>query len=335
MVDVKMLITALIVAFLVSAVLLPFLIYVLKKEKIKQTILHYVDMHASKAGTPTMGGIAFILSICAVGLLFLRGEKSLGLMTLIVTFAYGLIGFLDDFIKFRFKRNLGLRPYQKIISQLIVAVAVAVFVYKSRDLVGGVLYVPFTRVQIDIGAWIIPFVIFIFLATTNSVNLTDGLDGLASGTTMAYLFTIGGVIVAQLSVRLAGLNLAAAGEYTNLVVICAVGFGALLGFLLFNGFPARIFMGDTGSLALGGLAACVAIFTRNSLYIPIIGLMFVLSSVSVIIQVAHYKRTKKRVFLMAPLHHHFEKKGINEVKIVVWYTTVTLILGLISVLFEL
>lgn len=333
--DVKMLITALIVAFLVSAVLLPFLIYVLKKEKIKQTILHYVDMHASKAGTPTMGGIAFILSICAVGLLFLRGEKSLGLMTLIVTFAYGLIGFLDDFIKFKFKRNLGLRPYQKIISQLIIAVAVAVFVYKSRDLVGGVLYVPFTRVQIDIGAWIIPFVIFIFLATTNSVNLTDGLDGLASGTTMAYLFTIGGVIVAQLSVRLAGLNLAAAGEYTNLVVICAVGFGALLGFLLFNGFPARIFMGDTGSLALGGLTACVAIFTRNSLYIPIIGLMFVLSSVSVIIQVAHYKRTKKRVFLMAPLHHHFEKKGINEVKIVVWYTTVTLILGLISVLFEL
>lgn len=335
MVDVKMLITALIVAFSVSAVLLPFLIYVLKKEKIKQTILHYVDMHASKAGTPTMGGIAFIFSICAVGLLFSRGEKSLGLMTLIVTFAYGLIGFLDDFIKFKFKRNLGLRPYQKIISQLIIAVAVAVFVYNSRDLVGGVLYVPFTRVQIDIGAWIIPFVIFIFLATTNSVNLTDGLDGLASGTTMAYLFTIGGVIVAQLSVRLAGLNLAAAGEYTNLVVICAVGFGALLGFLLFNGFPARIFMGDTGSLALGGLTACVAIFTRNSLYIPIIGLMFVLSSVSVIIQVAHYKRTKKRVFLMAPLHHHFEKKGINEVKIVVWYTTVTLILGLISVLFEL
>lgn len=335
MVDVKMLITALIVAFLVSAVLLPFLIYVLKKEKIKQTILHYVDMHASKAGTPTMGGIAFILSICAVGLLFLRGEKSLGLMTLIVTFAYGLIGFLDDFIKFKFKRNLGLRPYQKIISQLIIAVAVAVFVYKSRDLVGGVLYVPFTRVQIDIGAWIIPFVIFIFLATTNSVNLTDGLDGLASGTTMAYLVTIGGVIVAQLSVRLAGLNLAAVGEYTNLVVICAVGFGALLGFLLFNGFPARIFMGDMGSLSLGGLTACVAIFTRNSLYIPIIGLMFVLSSVSVIIQVAHYKRTKKRVFLMAPLHHHFEKKGISEVKIVVWYTTVTLILGLISVLFEL
>lgn len=335
MVDVKMLITALIVAFLVSAVLLPFLIYVLKKEKIKQTILHYVDMHASKAGTPTMGGIAFILSICAVGLLFLRGEKSLGLMTLIVTFAYGLIGFLDDFIKFKFKRNLGLRPYQKIISQLIIAVAVAIFVYKSRDLVGGVLYVPFTRVQIDIGAWIIPFVIFIFLATTNSVNLTDGLDGLASGTTMAYLVTIGGVIVAQLSVRVAGLNLAAVGEYTNLVAICAVGFGALLGFLLFNGFPARIFMGDTGSLSLGGLTACVAIFTRNSLYIPIIGLMFVLSSVSVIIQVAHYKRTKKRVFLMAPLHHHFEKKGISEVKIVVWYTTVTLILGLISVLFEL
>lgn len=335
MVDVKMLITALIVAFLVSAVLLPFLIYVLKKEKIKQTILHYVDMHASKAGTPTMGGIAFILSICAVGLLFLRGEKSLGLMTLIVTFAYGLIGFLDDFIKFKFKRNLGLRPYQKIISQLIIAVAVAIFVYKSRDLVGGVLYVPFTRVQIDIGAWIIPFVIFIFLATTNSVNLTDGLDGLASGTTMAYLVTIGGVIVAQLSVRLAGLNLAAVGEYTNLEAICAVGFGALLGFLLFNGFPARIFMGDTGSLSLGGLTACVAIFTRNSLYIPIIGLMFVLSSVSVIIQVAHYKRTKKRVFLMAPLHHHFEKKGISEVKIVVWYTTITLILGLISVLFEL
>ena len=142
-------------------------------------------------------------------------------------------------------------------------------------------------------------------------------------------------MIVMLFSRLGGINEFSMNEYQNIVTLCFIGMGALLAFLLFNGYPGKIFMGDTGSLALGGMVASVAIFTRNSLFIPIIGFMFVLSSVSVIIQVLHYKRTHKRVFLMAPLHHHFEKRGIHEVKIVVWYSIITLLLGLICVLFEL
>ena len=329
------LLVSLFACFSLTAIILPILIWFLRKEKIKQVILHYVDMHSYKSGTPTMGGIAFVLSICICGLIFCNGESTLSLMTIIVTFSYGLIGFLDDFIKFKFKRNLGLKPYQKIISQLAIAVAVAVFVYKSEGLVGSVLYVPFVNTYVDFGVFIIPFVILIFIACTNSVNLTDGLDGLAGTTTLSFLFTFALLMIVMLFSRFGGINEFIMNEYQNIVTLCFIGMGALLAFLLFNGYPAKIFMGDTGSLALGGMVASVAIFTRNSLFIPIIGFMFVLSSVSVIIQVLHYKRTHKRVFLMAPLHHHFEKRGIHEVKIVVWYSIITLLLGLICVLFEL
>lgn len=320
--------------FCLVVILLPILIWYLRKEKIKQVILHYVEMHSQKSGTPTMGGIAFVIAICVCGLIFCGKDNTLALMTIIVTFSFALIGFLDDFIKFKFKRNLGLRPYQKIISQLVVAIAVAIFAYKSESLVGGVLYIPFVNAQIDIGVFIIPFVVIIFLACTNSVNLTDGLDGLAGTTTLGFMFTFVLLLLSMFSYRLSGLNIYMQNEYNNILLMCTITMGAMLAFLLFNGYPAKIFMGDTGSLALGGLVASVAIFTRNSLFIPIIGLMFVLSSVSVIIQVAYYKKTKKRVFLMAPLHHHFEKKGVCEVKIVIWYSIVTVMLGLICVLFE-
>ena len=327
-------ILALISSLILTVVLLPLLIKILKKQKMQQNILSYVTMHKQKQGTPTMGGIAFVFSIIVVSLIFCQGFNSLSLMALVITLAFGLIGFLDDFIKFKFKRNLGLRAYQKILSQVIISIIVAVFVFKSEH-IGSTINIPFVNLTFNIGLGIIPFVIFIFLATTNSVNLTDGLDGLAGFVSINFLLTFALTMIAQLNFRLDGLNSITLNEFYNLIIVCFAAIGALIGFLVFNFNPASVFMGDTGSLALGGLIASVAIFSRNSLFIPVIGLCFVLSSVSVIIQVAYFKLTKKRVFLMAPLHHHFEKKGIKETKIVVCYGVITLVLGLVCLLFEL
>ena len=293
-----------------------------------QNILSFVDMHSSKSGTPTMGGIGFMLVIFVFGLVFCQENNFLVLMSLIVSLSYALIGFLDDFIKFKMHRNLGLRPYQKIISQLFISVAVAVFVFKNTTLVGSFIFVPFTNILINLKWGIIPFVIFIFIATTNSVNLTDGLDGLASTTTLAYLFSFVLILLCQINMGV----VSSTPETQNLILLSGVSIGALFGFLLYNSFPAKIFMGDTGSLGLGGLVACISIFSRNSLYIPILGIMFVASSVSVILQVIYFKATKgKRIFLMAPLHHHFEKKGHSEAKIVAWYGIITLMVGLVCV----
>ena len=327
------LIIAFLVSFIFSLVLLPFVIFVLRKQKIKQTILHYVTMHQGKSGTPTMGGIGFIIPIAVCSLIFSFGAKTQALMTIIITISFALIGFIDDFIKFRFKQNLGLRPYQKIISQLAISVAVAIFVYKN-ELIGGVINLPFSKNYIEIGAFIIPFTILIFLATTNSVNLTDGLDGLASGVSASFLLTFLLVMLAQLANRNAHESAQLVSEQTNIMIVCASTIGALLAFLIFNSNPAKVFMGDVGSLGLGGLIASVCIFSRNSLFIPIIGSCFVASSVSVIIQVAYFKMKRKRVFLMAPLHHHFEKKGFSETKIVTAYVVLTLVLGFVCVLSE-
>jgi len=320
--------------FLLSLIISPFVISLIKREKVKQVILHYVENHQSKAGTPTMGGIIFIISISIIAFIFFQNSYTLAGVSLLVFIAYGITGFLDDFIKFKFKRNLGLRAYQKILFQLIIAGAVAYFVYSS-ELVGSTLNIPFVNLSIDVGFWIIPIVILVFLACTNSVNLTDGLDGLAASTVMCYILSFIFLLLVMFTTRFESATSILMFEYKNIIILCAAIVGAMLCFLLFNCFPAKIFMGDTGSLALGGLVACVLIFTRNTLFIPILGIMFVLSSVSVIIQVAYYKMTKKRVFLMAPLHHHFEKKGVFEGRIVMCYSVITSIVGMLVVLFEL
>lgn len=324
---------AMVSSFLVTLLISPFVISLMKKEKIKQTILHYVDNHASKNGTPTMGGIIFLISISVVAYIFFSGESSLAGVSLLVFLSYGLTGFLDDFIKFKFHRNLGLRAYQKILFQLAIAVTIAFFAYKNQY-VGGKLLVPFSNKMIDVGWWIVPIIVFVFLACTNSVNLTDGLDGLASSTTMCYTISMVAIMFLMLATRLGNVSSLYLVEYKNLIVLGFVVIGAMLCFLAFNCFPAKIFMGDTGSLALGAFVACIAIFSRMTLYIPILGFMFVLSSLSVIIQVAYYKMTKKRVFLMAPLHHHFEKKGIHEVRISVVYSVITILIGAGSFLIE-
>lgn len=286
-------------------------IHLCKKLKISQTILHYVDKHTAKSGTPTMGGWIFILAGMAVSLIFIfDGDFFVPLIVLLVILGYGLLGFLDDYIKIKFHQNEGLRPYQKIIGQVGISLIVALYVYfkvgTSIDLFG---------LKIELGLFIIPFIILFFVAVTNAVNLTDGLDGLAGGVSGAYLLFFG-IILALLS------------GYDSLALICFAFVGAIFAFLCVNVYPAKIFMGDTGSLALGGLIAGIAVFSGLELIMPIIGIMFVMSVVSDILQVAHYKRTKRRIFKMAPLHHHFEKLGVHENRIVTIYIVITLVCGL-------
>ena len=326
-------IQALVVSFLVTLLISPFVIAFMKKEKIKQTILHYVENHTGKAGTPTMGGIIFLLSISIVAYIFFSGASTLAGVALLVFLGYGITGFLDDFIKFKFKRNLGLRAYQKLLFQLAIAITIGFFVYNNEYL-GGELYIPFTNKTINIGMWIIPLTVLVFLASTNAVNLTDGLDGLASSTTMCYTISFVALLFVCMASKMGGENSIYLLEYKNLIVLGFVVIGAMLCFLIFNCFPAKIFMGDTGSLALGAFVACIGIFSKNTLYIPIFGIMFVMSAVSVIIQVGYFKLTKKRVFSMAPLHHHFEKKGVHEVRITVVYSIITIVVGIISLLIE-
>ena len=286
-------------------------IHLCKKLKISQTILHYVDKHTAKSGTPTMGGWIFILAGMAVSLIFIfDGDFFVPLIVLLVMLGYGLLGFLDDYIKIKFHQNEGLRPYQKIVGQVGISLIVALYVYfkvgTSIDLFG---------LKIELGLFIIPFIILFFVAVTNAVNLTDGLDGLAGGVSGVYLLFFG-IILALLS------------GYDSLALICFAFVGATLAFLCVNVYPAKIFMGDTGSLALGGLIAGIAVFSGLELIMPIIGIMFVMSVVSDILQVAHYKRTKRRIFKMAPLHHHFEKLGVHENRIVTIYIVITLVCGL-------
>ena len=318
-------------AFLFTLVISPFVIAMIKREKVGQVILNYVEEHSSKSGTPTMGGIIFVISISLVAYLCIGENSTLSKLAILIFVAYGLVGFLDDFIKFKFKRNQGLRAYQKIIFQLIIAVLMGVFVYKS-DIVGSIVLIPFSKQSVDLGVWIIPLVALIYLATTNAVNLTDGLDGLASSTSLVYMLGFTVLLSLFLQTTFLGQDQIFVAEMKNLLVVSSVVVGAMLCFLIFNCFPAKIFMGDTGSLALGSMVSSLLIFSRLSFYIPFFGIMFVVSALSVILQVAYYKLSHKRIFLMAPLHHHFEKKGVHEVRITVCYALITFFVGAVTII---
>ena len=328
------LLLAVIVGFVVCLIISPLIIGLIKKEKVKQVILHYVENHQTKAGTPTMGGIIFIIAICLVPFIFFESSAfTLSAMVLLVFLGYSVVGFIDDFIKFKFKRNLGLKAYQKIIFQLAISIVISIFAYKNA-LIGSTIILPFSGKVVDFGFWIIPLNVLVFLATTNSVNLTDGLDSLATGTSVSYLLGFGALLLVLSGSVFAGLSDIFFTELYNLQIVICVSIGALICYALFNCYPAKIFMGDTGSLGLGALIGSLAVVTKTTLYLPILGIMFVLSTVSVILQVSYYKLTKKRIFLMAPLHHHFEKKGIHEVRIAVCYTVVTLLVGVAVLLLE-
>ena len=277
-----------------------------------QHILVYVKEHEQKEGTPTMGGLAFILAAVIAALVFVRGADRPFWVAIAVGLGYLIVGFLDDFLKKQRGNNLGLRAYQKILFQLGVAVIASVFCCLEGF---TVVRIPYTQLSFDIGWWMLPLGVFVFVATVNGVNLTDGLDGLAGGTSAVFF-----LVLAFL------LGLQESSDPMSLLCLCLA--GALAAYLLFNTSRASLFMGDTGSLSLGGFAASVALFSGNALVIPILGLMFVLTSISVILQVIYYKKTGKRIFLMAPIHHHFQKKGHSEAKISYAYAIITAMLGL-------
>lgn len=312
------------VAFAISLLFNFLLLPILKKGKARQQILHYVSEHNSKNGTPTMGGIAFILAITLSACLFCDVTNRATLVMLCVFLAYGVVGFLDDFIKVKFSRNMGLKAYQKLVVQLAIAIFVALFV-KGNVAIGSALRLPFCDQKIDLGFWIVPLVVFVYLACTNGVNLTDGIDGLATSTTMCFFVGMILLLNRELDLLSSVGDTYAYSQTQQVLTLCYVSIGALFAFLLFNCNNAKVFMGDTGSLALGALVACSAIFTHMTLFIPIVGIMFVVSCLSVIMQVVYFKITKgKRIFLMAPYHHHLQKKGFSETRICVVYCSVTL-----------
>ncbi len=323
----KSLILASIVSLIVTIICGFIVIPILKRLKAGQTILHYVKEHENKNGTPTMGGLFFIVPICIVFLFFGGYKGRIATVSMGIGLAYLVVGFLDDFIKIKYRKNEGLKAYQKIIFQLGVAIIASIFAYTS-----GLtsVYLPFTNYELELGVFVIPLVIIIFLAITNSVNLTDGLDGLAGQVSCTYLVFLIALIYLQcekfsiLPIKMQETN--------KLMLLASCLVGGVLGFLCFNVSKAKVFMGDTGSLSLGGFIGAISIFSLNSLFIPLIGIMFVTSSISVIVQVLYYKKAKKRVFLMAPFHHHLQLKGYTETQISWYYFIITVVFGMISII---
>ena len=277
--------------------------------------------HLSKAGTPTMGGIAFIIGITVaiVASMFMKGSEATGKIAILLSmFAFGAIGFIDDFNKVAKKQNEGLTPKQKLLLQVIFGAALAVFMMTKE---GTTMLIPFFGKTVDFGILYIPFVIFIEVAMANAVNLTDGLDGLAASTSSIVACTFA---IVGMTVHGGNEPMAVAGQAV---------FGALLGFLLYNHYPAKIFMGDTGSMALGGVLSAMAIVGHMEWLLPIAGLIYVIEALSVIIQVTYFKKTGgKRVFRMAPIHHHFELGGWHETKVVRVFCIFTFICCVIAYL---
>lgn len=320
------------VSFIVSLVAGYIFVPLLKRLKMGQQVRDDgPKTHLSKAGTPTMGGIIILLGLITATMLFSRGSLEFTWLALGITVGYGLIGLLDDMIIVVKKRSLGLRAYQKIIGQVGIAVILTIFAYNDPN-IGSTLRVPFTDIKWDLGAWYYPFTILAVVLIVNSVNLTDGLDGLAASVTTVNAATYTVIFFGLFTVYARdGQDLLAVGS-SNMMVFTAALTGACLGFMRFNTHPAKVFMGDTGAFALGGALSAVVVVSRLQLLGIITGFMFLLSSISVILQVGSYKLRKKRIFKMAPLHHHFELKGVPETKIVAFYTLITILLCLVGIL---
>lgn len=287
-----------IIMFLIGPMFIPFL----KKLKFGQNIREEgPQSHLVKAGTPTMGGLMIILAVTVTCFVFIKDNFEI-IIALSVTLGFGLIGFIDDYIKVILKRNLGLRAYQKIVLQLLIAILLVVYSGKHPN-IGTILNVPFFDLYIDLKMLYYPFTVVFIVGFVNAVNLTDGLDGLASGVSFfsSVFFAIS----------------CAFNGYYELSIFAGSVVGASLGFLRFNIYPAKVFMGDTGSMALGGALAALAVLTRMQLFFFIVGGIFLIEAISVIIQVGYFKLSGgRRVFKMAPIHHHFELSGWHEKKVV-------------------
>ncbi|RNC29514.1 MAG: Phospho-N-acetylmuramoyl-pentapeptide-transferase [Candidatus Dichloromethanomonas elyunquensis] len=302
------------IALLVSLLVGPFLIPVLRVLKFGQSIRDDgPQRHLSKAGTPTIGGLIFLAGIAAAVLFMAKRPYSLGILSLLgITLGFGLVGFLDDFLKVLRKKNLGLRAKQKLAAEFLLALLLAWVsaVFLGR---GTVIGIPFTSIHIDLGAYYYPLVALVVVSATNAVNLTDGLDGLAAGCTA--FAAVGYIFISLLAVQ-AGLLQGAAVYADDLTIFAAALTGGCLGFLRFNLHPARVFMGDCGSLALGGALAGLAVLSKSELVLIILGGVYVLEALSVIIQVISFQTRGKRIFRMSPVHHHFELGGWSEKKVV-------------------
>jgi len=306
------------VAFFISIISGPIFIPILHKLKFGQNIREEgPKSHQRKSGTPTMGGLIFILSSIISMIILVKKPSDEAMFALYAFIAFGSIGFIDDLLKILHKKNLGLRAYQKMILLLIVSFIFARYAANNPD-IGTSIIIPFSTKTVNLGVFYIPFIIVYFAATTNAVNLTDGLDGLATSITILVM-----VFFSMVSFSM--------GHYT-LAVFCAVVAGALLGFLRYNAFPAQIFMGDTGSLALGGAVAAIAMILKLPLLVIIVGGIYLIEALSVIIQVTSFKLTGKRVFKMSPIHHHFELCGWHETKVVSIFSIITVILCMIAFL---
>ncbi len=307
-----------VIAFAISVVLSPIFIPFLKKLKFGQFVRDDgPQSHLKKSGTPTMGGIIILMSIVITSLFYIRECKEI-IPVLFVTLGFGLVGFLDDYIKVVMKRSLGLRAWQKMLGQIVVTGIFAYYLLNIMNL-GTEIIIPFTHgATWDLGVLYIPFLFVVLLGTVNGVNFTDGLDGLASGVTVlvATFFTV-----------------VAIGTGSGIHPITGAVVGSLLGFLIYNVYPARVFMGDTGSLALGGFVAAAACVLKMPLFILIIGMIYLVEVLSVIIQVTYFKMTGgKRIFKMAPIHHHFELCGWSETRVVAVFSIITAILCLIALM---
>ena len=306
------------VSFALSAIMGPVIIPVLRNLKMGQTEREEgVKEHLKKAGTPTMGGVIILLSILITSLLYIRSNPQI-IPVLFVTIGFGLIGFLDDYLKVVMKRSDGLFPKQKMALQIVVTAIFAYYLVKVAGISLKML-VPFSGGRyLDLGWLAIPVLFFAVIGTVNGVNFTDGLDGLASSVTIlvATFFTV-----------------VAIGTKSGIEPVTGAVVGALLGFLLFNVYPASVFMGDTGSLALGGFVASAAYMLQMPLFIIIVGLIYLVEVLSVIIQVTYFKKTGgKRIFKMAPIHHHFELCGWSETRVVAVFSIITALLCMVALM---
>lgn len=302
-----------VIALILTSVITKILIPYFHKKQFGQYIREEgPQAHLKKQGTPTMGGIAIVIGI-AVAVLC-TGFHADQIVIVLTMAAFGLIGFIDDYNKIAKKNNLGLTPKQKLLLQALFSIGIAVFMLETGR---EELFIPFAKIYVSFGILYVPFVMFTEIAMSNAVNLTDGLDGLASGVT-----------------AIVGLTFAAIGHASGNDVLMYSGVilaGALAGFLLFNHYPAKIFMGDTGSMALGGLLSAIAIVTQMEFLLPLAGLIYVLEALSVIIQVTYFRKTGgKRFFRMAPIHHHFELGGMKEYNVVHMFCIFTAICGVVT-----
>ena len=303
-------------SFALSVIMGPVVIPILRKLKMKQTEREDgVKSHLKKAGTPTRGGVIILASIVLTSLFFIKDYPKI-IPIMFVTVGFGLIGFLDDYLKVVMKRSDGLFPKQKMALQILVTAVFAFYIVKVAQ-VPLTMLIPFTDGKyLDLGFLAVPMLFIVIIGTVNGVNFTDGLDGLASSVTVlvATFFTV-----------------VAIGTKSGIEPITCAVVGALLGFLLFNVYPASVFMGDTGSLALGGFVASTAYMLQMPLFIVIVGMIYLVEVLSVIIQVTYFKKTGgKRIFKMAPIHHHFELCGWSETRVVAVFSIVTAILCLVA-----